>query len=57
MLSTQKPINSPNKPPKLAKKLDIVFVSERFSEMKLSCLNKIDNLLNLPELKRYKVPF
>lgn len=56
-LNTENPINKPRTPPQLAKKLDNVFVSERFSEMKLSCLNKMDNLPNSPELKQFKTYF
>lgn len=48
MLSTETPMNSPNRPPQLAMKSDVVAVSDRFKDMKCISLNMICTLLSAP---------
>lgn len=45
MLSTEMPMNSPNRPPQLAMKSDVVVVSDRTKDIKYSSLNMIRTLL------------
>lgn len=45
MLSTETPMNSPNRPPQLAMKSDFVVVSDRTKDIKYSSLNMIRTLL------------
>lgn len=53
MLSTETPMNSPNRPPQLAMKSDVVVVSDRTNDIKYSSLNMICTLLwALIKLKR-----
>lgn len=57
MLSTEMPMNNPNKPPQLAKNSDIVEVSDRFVAMKWSFLNEICTWLLIPLKLENKVDF
>lgn len=50
MLSTEAPMNNPNKPPQFDMNADIVLVSERVIAMKLRSLNDITTLLNVLNL-------